>query len=97
MYWATTSWRVTETTPELTEAIRAWKAHCDENHPQITGIRCYRFNGGTSYVFQEGFEDFHRYQEIIDAEDASCGVVQEAVFKNAVPGTREGRIWGEVL
>ena len=97
MHWATTTWRVTETALGLTEAIEAWKVHCDRHHPQITGIRCYRYNGGTSYVWQEGFEDFHRYEELIEAEDASCAAAQEPVFRHAVPGSREGRIWAEVI
>jgi hypothetical protein len=54
MYWATTTFSVTATTPELTAAINEWKKHIDEVHPLIKDVRCYRFDGGTSYVWQEG-------------------------------------------
>jgi hypothetical protein len=97
MYWATTKWRVTESNPELTDALRAWMEHCATHHPQIKEVRCYRYNGGTTYVWQEGFEDFNRYQEMIDGEDESCAAAQQAVFRFAVPGTRSSRIWSDAV
>jgi len=97
MYWATTTFRVTASTPELRAVLSAWRDHIAATHPQVKEVRCYRFNGGTSYVWQEGFEDFHAYQELIDAEDASCKAVMGPVFGYAVPGSREGRIWADGL
>lgn len=45
MYWATTTFSVTATIPELTAALQAWKQHIDEAHPLIKAVRCYRFDG----------------------------------------------------
>ena len=97
MFWATTTFKVTATTPELSAALRAWKQHIGERHPKVKEVRCYRYDGGTSYVWQEGFEDFRAYQELIEDEDELCGTVMEAVFRHAVPGSREGKIWGDGL
>jgi hypothetical protein len=97
MYWATTTFSVTATTPELTDAIQAWEQHIDKAHPLIKAVRCYRFDGGTSYVWQEGFENFHDYQALIEQEDDVCEGVMAAVFKHSVPGTRTGKIWGQVI
>ena len=95
MFWATTMFRVTETTAELTEALRAWEAHINEAHADVKAVRCYRYNGGTSYVWQEGFEDFNAYQRLIEQVDDVCDKVMGAVFKHEVPGTRSGAIWAD--
>jgi hypothetical protein len=97
MYWATTTFSVTATTPELTTAIKEWKQHIDEMHPLIKEVRCYRFDGGTSYIWQEGFENFNDYQALLEQEDDVCESVMAAVFKHMVPGTRTGKIWGQVI
>jgi hypothetical protein len=97
MYWATTTFSATATTPELTTAIKEWKKHIDERHPLIKEVRCYRFDGGTSYIWQEGFDNFHDYQALIEQEDDVCESVMAAVFKHMVPGTRTGKIWGQVI
>jgi len=97
MLWATTIFRVRETTPQLTEALRAWRRHIDEFHADVKGIRCYRYNGGTEYVWQEGFEDFNAYQRLVDQVDDTCDSVMAAVFEHEVPGTRSGRIWSDAL
>ncbi len=93
MFWGTTTFKVTGTTAELTEALRAWRDHIEESHPDIKEVRCYRFDGGTSYVWQEGFEDFNAYQRLLEQEDDVCEHVMAAVFRHMVPGTREGKIW----
>jgi hypothetical protein len=94
MYWATTTFRV-DPSPELKPALRAWRDHIQAAHPKVTEVRCYRFNGGTSVVWQEGFADFHDYQELVDQEDDVCAGVMAAVFRHMVPGTREGRVWSD--
>lgn len=97
MHWATTTFSVTATTPELTTAIKEWKKHIDEAHALIKEVRCYRFDGGTSYVWQEGFDNFNDYQALLEQEDDVCESVMGAVFKHMVPGTRSGKIWGQVI
>lgn len=95
MFWATTTFKVTGTTPLLTEALRAWKRHIAERHKLITEVRCYRFDGGTSYVWQEGFSNFNDYQRLLEEEDELCETVMGAVFRHMVPGTREGKVWSD--
>ena len=95
MYWATTIFKVSGSSAELTSALRAWRDHIKEAHPDITDVRCYRYNSGTEYVWQEGFEDFNAYQRLIDQEDDVCEQVMGSVFKHMVPGTRSGRIWSD--
>ena len=95
MFWATTSFKVTGTTAELTDALRTWKRHIEERHTKISEVRCYRFDGGTSYVWQEGFANFNDYQQLIEEEDELCEKVMGAVFRHMVPGTREGKIWSD--
>ena len=95
MFWATTIFRVTGTTAELTEALGVWRKHIGEAHPDIKDVRCYRYNGGTEYVWQEGFEDFNAYQRLIEQEDEVCEKVMGNVFRYMVPGTRSGRIWSD--
>jgi hypothetical protein len=95
MFWATTTFKVTDTTPQLTDALRAWKEHIAGSHKKITEVRCYRCDGGTAYVWQEGFANFHDYQELMEEEDDLCERVMGAVFKHMVPGTREGKIWSD--
>jgi len=97
MFWATTTFKVAESTPELSEALRAWKQHIAERHRKITEARSYRYDGGTSYVWQEGFEDFNAYQGLIQEEDELCATVMQAVFRHVVPGSREGKIWSDGL
>jgi hypothetical protein len=97
LFWATTTFSVNATTPELTAALQAWKEHVDVAHPLIKEVRCYRYDGGTTYVWQEGFENFNDYQALLEQEDDVCESVMAAVFKHMVPGTRTGKIWSGVL
>jgi hypothetical protein len=94
MYWATTTFKVVPS-PELGPALRAWRDHISVAHAKIAEVRCYRFNGGTDVVWQEGFKDFHDYQDLVEEEDRVCEGVMSAVFAHMVPGTREGRIWSD--
>jgi len=48
-------------------------------------------------VWPEGFENFHDYQALIEQEDDVGEGVIAAVFKHSVPGTRMGKIWGQVI
>ena len=96
MYWATTTFQA-DGSPELGAALRDWRDHIKEAHPKIREVRCYRFNGGTSVVWQEGFENFHDYQDLLEEEDNICEGVMADVFKHMVPGTREGRIWSDAF
>jgi hypothetical protein len=95
MFWGTTTFKVNATTDELTDALRAWRDHIHDSHPDIKEVRSYRFDGGTSYVWQEGFEDFNAYQRLLEQEDDICEGVMAAVFRHMVPGTREGKIWSD--
>jgi hypothetical protein len=95
MFWSTVTFKVTGTTPELTEALRAWKQHIAEAHKKVSEVRCYRADGGSTYMWQEGFANFHDYQQLIEEEDDVCEGVMGAVFKHMVPGTREGKIWSD--
>ena len=54
-------------------------------------------DGGTPVMWQEGVEDLHAYQQLIDSDDDSCEKAMEAVFKHAVPGTRRSRIWSHAI
>ncbi|GAC1439531.1 MAG: hypothetical protein NVSMB55_01310 [Mycobacteriales bacterium] len=96
MYWATTTFRVTPS-PDLNAALKAWAAHIHDAHPKISEVRCYRYNGGTEIVWQEGFANFHDYQDLIEQEDDVCTTVMSSVFAHEVPGTRSGRIWSDGL
>lgn len=95
MYWATTIFKVDAGGEGLAEALAAWKAHIEVAHPGIKEVRCYRYNQGTSVVWQEGFNNFHDYQGLIEEEDVLCETVMSAVFKHEVPGTRVTRIWSD--
>ena len=97
MFWATTTFKVAETTPALVDALRAWRDHISEAHTGVREVRCYRCDGGTTYVWQEGFANFHDYQVLIEQEDDLCATVMEAVFRHVVPGTRHGKIWSDGL
>ena len=96
MFWATTTFRVTPV-PELSEALRAWADHIGSAHPKIREVRCYRLNGGTEIVWQEGFVDFHDYQSLIEEEDDTCARVMDAVYRHMVPGTRSSQIWTDAI
>jgi hypothetical protein len=95
MFWATTTFKVTATTPDLTDALRSWKAHIETSHTKVRAVRCYRFDGGTSYVWQEGFDNFIDCQHLVEEEDDVCEQVMAAVFRHMVPGTREGKVWSD--
>ena len=96
MYWATTTFRVTSWSAELSAALRAWAEHIEAAHPKVVATRCYRYNGGTTVVWQEGFKDFHDYQDLIEEEDDVCEGVMSAVFAHMVPGTRTAQIWRDL-
>lgn len=97
MYWATTSFAVREWSTDLANALRSWADHIAQAHPKVTEVRAYRYNGGTKVIWQEGFNNFHDYQELVDQEDNVCATVMEAVYRHAVPGTRSSRIWSDAL
>ena len=97
MYWATTTFEVATPSSELTDALRAWRDHIKEAHSKIRDVRCYRYNGGTTVVWQEGFENFHDYQDLLEEQDDVCETVMEAVFRHAVPGRRTGAIWSDAI
>ena len=48
MFWATTTFKVTGWSAELTEALKAWEAHIQVAHPLVTQVRCYRYDGSTT-------------------------------------------------
>lgn len=96
MYWTTSTFRVTPAA-ELTEALRAWADHIRDAHPKIGEVRCYRLNGGTEIVWQEGFADFHDYQHLIDEQDDTCERVMHAVYRHMVPGTRTSSVWTDAI
>src|SRR5258708_5069092 len=91
MRWGTTTFRIAQPSSDLTAALKAWKQHIGQAHPQIKEVRCAMTDGGTQVMWQEGFEDFHAYQQLIESEDDVCEKVMGAVFRHAVPGTRAGR------
>jgi hypothetical protein len=95
MRWATTSFKVSAWNKELSDALKAWAEHIRTAHPKVTEVRCYRFDGGTSIIWQEGFRDFNDYQALMEQEDDVCATVMGAVFSHMVPGTREGKIWAD--
>src|SRR4051794_30292935 len=97
MLWATTTFSVQEWSADLAATLQAWKEHIAQAHPKVAEVRAYRYNGGTTVVWQEGFDNFHDYQELIEQQDDVCGSVMEGVFRNAVPGTRRGQIWSDAL
>jgi len=97
MYWATTTFDVSSWTPDLGRALAAWREHITESHPKITDVRCYRYNGCTTIVWQEGFANFHDYQHLMEEQDDVCEHVMADVFRHAVPGHRTGAIWADAL
>lgn len=97
MFWATTTFKVTSWSDELAAALAAWRDHIADAHPGIQQVRAYRYDGGTTVVWQEGFADFHTYQGLMDEEDDRCATVMADVFRHMVPGTREGKIWSDAL
>ena len=97
MRWGTTTLRIVQPNADLTAALKAWKQHIDQAHPQIKEVRCAMTDGGTQVMWQEGVEDFHSYQQLIDSDDDSCEKVMGAVFRHAVPGTRRSRIWSHAI
>ena len=97
MRHAMTTWKIPELTQTHTDAMRAWRDHCAETHPQIKAIRCYMYNGGTEYVWLEEFEDYHAFQELVNSIDDACEVVMKAVMKHAVPGTMQTGVWLDAL
>jgi hypothetical protein len=97
MYWATTTFAVTNWSDELGTALAAWRDHIAERHKKVQAIRCYRYNGGTTVVWQEGFDNFRDYQDLVEEEDSLCESVMSDVFRHCVAGTRTGQIWSDAL
>ena len=97
MYWATTTFAVNEWSSDLSQALRAWANHIADAHSKITEVRAYRYNGGSTVVWQEGFKDCHDYQDLVAQEDDVCASVLAAVSRHAVPGTRSGRVRSDAL
>jgi hypothetical protein len=83
--------------PARWSALATCADHIKKAHPKIREVRCYRFNGGTEIMWQEGFENFHDYQDLIAEDDDICEKVMGAVFQHMVSGTQEGRIWSDAL
>ena len=96
MYWATSTFKVVPD-PELDSALRQWAGHIAAAHPGVREVRCHKHSGGTTVIWQEGFENFHDYQELIDQEDGECAQVMARVFQHMVPGTRDSRLWADGL
>jgi hypothetical protein len=44
-----------------------------------------------------GFENFNAYQGLIEEQDELRATVMQAVFRHAIPGSREGKIWSDGL
>jgi hypothetical protein len=97
MWWMTTSFRVIGWSSEVEQALVGWRQHIRERHPKIQEVRCFRFDGGTSLVWQEGFRDFRDWQDLEDEEDELCESVMGAVFAHSVPGTRVTQFWRDAL
>ena len=97
MYWSTTVFKVQSFTPTLEDALRNWERHIKESHPQVKEVRSYTRFGGTTVIWQEGFLNFHDYQDLIGAVDATCESVMGAVFQHEIPGGRESGIWSDAL
>jgi hypothetical protein len=95
MYWATTIFQVGADATGLKADLQAWRDHISVAHKKVREVRCYRYNGGTTVVWQEGFENFHDYQDLMEEEDDLCASVMGAVFRHEVPGTRVTRIWSD--
>lgn len=97
MRHAMTTWKVPALTDEHTSALKAWQDHCGVAHPQIKGIRCFMFNGGTEFVWLEAFDDYHDFQDLMNSIDDQCTAVMQAVMKHAVPGTMRTGIWLDAI
>jgi len=97
MYWATTTFKTTGWSAELGAALKAWQEHIAERHKLIAEVRCYRRDGGTTLIWQEGFANFNDYQALVEEEDDQCESVMAAVFKHEVPGTRQSGIWSSAI
>ena len=97
MYWTTIKFDVPGWSEELGKSLIAWREHITVAHPKVTEVRAFRFNGGTTIVWQEGFSDFRDYQELQDQEDDGCAAVMAGVFGHAVPGTRTTAIWADAI
>jgi hypothetical protein len=69
MYWTTIRFDVPAWSDALGKSLLAWHEHIKVAHPKVTEVRAFRFNGGTTIVWQEGFCDFRDYQELVDQED----------------------------
>lgn len=95
MLWAVTKFKVQDTTPELTEALGAWRNHVAVAHKGVREVRCYRFNGRTNYNWLEGFEDFAAYHQLNQEVDDQCAEVMGAVMRHAIPGSIETQIWAD--
>jgi spore cortex formation protein SpoVR/YcgB (stage V sporulation) len=95
MYWATTTFKVHDWSSDLAQALKDWQAHIKVAHPLVTEVRCYRYDGSTTVVWQEGFANFNDYEVLMGEEDDLCDSVMGAVFRHMVPGTREGKIWND--
>jgi len=95
MYWATTIFQVEHDAQGLKDDLASWREHISGAHPKVREVRCYRYNGGTTVVWQEGFDNFHDFQDLAEEEDDLCSTVMGAVFRHEVPGTRVTRIWSD--
>lgn len=93
MRYAMTTWKIATPSQAHTDALRAWKDHCAEAHPQIQEVRCYMFNGGTELIWLEAFTDYHAFQELQNGIDDRCEKVMGAVMEHAVPGTMRTGVW----
>jgi hypothetical protein len=68
VFWATTTFEVVpspRTRPSPSGVARSHQRGARE----VAKVRCYRFNGGTDVVWQEGFKDFRDYQDLVEEED----------------------------
>lgn len=97
MRYAMTTWKISSPNEEHTDALKAWRDHCAQFHPQIRAIRSYAYNGGTEYVWLEEFADYHDFQGLVDSVDDQCAAVMGAVMAHAVPGTLGTGIWLDAI
>jgi hypothetical protein len=97
MRWGTRTFRTASPSADVTAALKAWKQHIAQAHPQIKEVLWVITDGGTHVMWQEGFEVFHAYQHLMNSDDDSCEKVMGAVVRHAVPGSGRSRIWSHSI
>src|SRR5260370_41622600 len=67
MRWGTTTFRIAQPSSDLTAALKAWKQHIGQAHPQMKEARRAMADGGTQVGGPEGVEAFRAYQPLSDS------------------------------